>query len=177
MIRYDNDAKEAAYDLHKLQGLSFSKVIEKMRETYPGFSKNTLTAWKNDADLDWDGRHKKFCQALAKRRDKDYLVKFKPINETIKHVREKLYNQIVAALDKNMDIVTDKNLGYILTAFAKLADIELKMTAKGDSGSSIPQVINVIFLILEKDPGIGPLLKTRKNEIVDAIYTVIKADE
>lgn len=177
MVRYDNDAKEAAYDLHKLQGLTFSKVIEKMRETYPGFSKNTLTAWKNNTDLDWDGRHLKFCRDLAKRRDKNYLVKFKPINETIKDVREKVYNQIVAALDRDVDIVTDKNLGYILNSFAKLADIELKMNAKGDSGSSIPQVINVIFLILEKDSSIGPLLKTRKNEIVDAIYTMIKADE
>ena len=46
MKKYTEEAKEKAYEFFKIQGLSFLKVIEKMREEYPTFSKGTLTKWQ-----------------------------------------------------------------------------------------------------------------------------------
>ena len=173
MKKYTEDAKEKAYEFFKIQGLSFLKVIEKMREEYPTFSKGTLTKWKNDPVLDWNGRHRKFCQALTEQKDKELLKQFKPILRTIQDIREKVYDQLIKVLNKG-DVVNEKNIGYVLSSFVKMGELEHKMTGGHQTAPPVKQVINVILMVLERDPHFGPLLKMHKNTIEDAIFKEIK---
>ena len=173
MKKYTEEAKEKAYEFFKIQGLSFLKVIEKMREEYPTFSKGTLTKWKNDPELDWNGRHRKFCQALAVKRDEERLKQFKPILRTIQDIREKVYDQLITALGKG-EVVNDKNIVYVLSSFVKMAEMESKLTGGGKTVTPVIEVVMVILTVLERDPHFGPLLKTHKNTIEDAIFEEIK---
>ena len=71
MGKYKAEVQEKAYELFMIQQLSFLEVMKRMREAYQTFSKNTLTKWKNDPKLGWEGRYEQYCRALAEKSDRN----------------------------------------------------------------------------------------------------------
>jgi len=51
--------------------------------------------------------------------------------------------------------------------------MENKMSGGGKSGTPVKEVMTVIFMMLEKNPNIGPVLRQYKQEIEDAIFKEI----
>jgi len=173
MAKYGHEAKEKAYELWYIQRLPFTKVIARMREEYPTLAYNTLTKWSKDRRLAWDIRYDEYCRTLERQADKKRVKEMVPIVTAIEEIREKVYNQLVSCLEKNADVVTEKNIGLVLASFVRLGELEYRMKGKS-SDTPYKKVINVLILALEKNPNIGPLIKAHKNEIVDAIIEEIK---
>jgi mevalonate kinase len=176
MNKYDAEAYDKAYQLIMVEARPMDEVLMVMREDYPKLSRATLYRWKRRKRTDWEERYKNYCTALEAKTDKELLKQYTPMLKTIQEVREKVYDRLIGALG-NTDIINDKNIGKVLYSFAKLGELEYKMTG-GGRGESPPvkQVIGVIFMVLERDPVVGPALKTNRDSIVDAIFEEIKSE-
>ena len=175
MSKCPPEVREKAYDLFMIQQLPYEEAVRKMREEYPTFAKNNLTKWKNDPELNWEGRYKEYCKALAIKSDKERVKKIKPMVYCIEEIRDKLYDQLIAFLEKG-DCLTVKNIGLVLTAFVRLGDLEYKMKGGRHSMTPVQQVINIIIMALEKNPNVGPVIKAHKHEIIDAVFEEIKGE-
>lgn len=175
MGKYGAEAQEKAYELMMVQQLSFMEVIQRMREEYPTFSKGTLTKWKNSQKLDWEGRYQKYCDKLAEVSDKERLKKVKPIVQAVEEIRDGVYNQLVTALKSESTVITEKNIGLVLTAFARMGELEYKMKGGKRSYTPMKQVIGIIFMALEKNPNVGPVITAYKKEIEEAIFEEIQS--
>jgi len=175
MSKYKAEVQEKAYELFMIQQLSFTEVMKRMREGYPTFAKNTLTKWKNDSKLGWAGRYDQYCRALAEKSDKERIKKIKPIVEVIEDIRDKIYERLLTALKRD-NIVTEKNIGLVLSAFVRMSDLEYKMKGGRQFQTPAKQVINIILAVLEKNPRVGPAIKASKREIVDAIFEEIEGE-
>ena len=173
-VKYGAEAHEKAYELMMVQHLPFTDVIRKMREQYTTFSKGTLTKWKNSPKMDWEGRYQKYCDKLAEKSDKERLKKIKPIVEAIEEIRDGVYNQLVNALKSESTVITEKNIGLVLTAFARMGELEYKMKGGKRSYTPMKQVIGIIFMALEKNPNVGPIITSYKKEIEEAIFEEIQ---
>lgn len=169
MSKYGAEIQEKAYDLFMIQQLSFMDVIRKMH-----ISKGTLTKWKNDPKLDWEGRYSKHCEAIAEKNDAERIKKIKPILYTIQDIREKVYNELITFLEKG-DTITDKNLGLVLSSFVKMGDLEYRISGGNRAMTPVRQVINVLIMVLEKNPNVGPVIAAHKSEIEEAIFEEIKS--
>ena len=55
-----------------------------------------------------------------------------------------------------------------------MAEMESKLTGGGKTVTPVKEVVMVILTVLDRDPHFGPLLKTHKNTIEDAIFEEIK---
>jgi len=175
MSKCPPEVKERAFELFMIQQLPYEETIRRMREEFPKFAKNNLTKWKNDPELNWEGRYKKYCKALAVKSDKERVKKIKPMVEAIEEIRDKVYDQLITCLKKD-DLITDKNIGLVLSAFARLGGLEYKMKGKKHSAAPIRQVINVLIMVLEKNPNVGPVIAAHKHEIEEAIFEEIKSE-
>jgi hypothetical protein len=172
MAKYGPDAQETAYQLMMIQQKPFPEVIKIMRETYPTFSKGTLTKWRNDVMLDWAGRYEKHRSAIAAKTDKELARQVKPILGTIQELREKVFTQLVEYLE-GKNIITDKNVAHVLASFVKLGDLEFKMTGGAQPSTPVSQVVKVLIMVIEKNPNIGPVFRAHKDEIIDAVFEEI----
>jgi len=177
MAKYNAEAQEKAYDLRMIQQLSFLEVWRKMREKYPTFSKGILTKWLNDPNLDWEGRYNEYCRAIVKKNDEERVKQIVPIVTAIEDIRDKVYNKLVTFLGAEKTVITEKNIGLVLSSFVKMGDLEYKIKGGKHSMTPVKQVINVIIMALEKNPNIGPVIKAHRGEIVDAVFEEIKGEK
>ena len=179
MGKYGAEAQEKAYELFMMQRKPFQEVMRQMKAEFPSFSKGTLTKWINDKGLDWSGRYRKYCDALAEKNDAVRVKAITPMITAVQDIREETYKQIMKILEKTNEkeetLVSEKNLANVLKAFAELAQIELRMTGSG-SRTPVNQVINVIFMVIENDPNIGPVFKQYKNKLQSAIIAEIEGE-
>jgi len=174
MAKYKAEAQEKAYDLKMIQQFSFLEVWKRMREEYPTFSKGTLTKWMNDPNLDWEERYNKYCRALATKNDEKRVKQIVPIVTAIEDIRDKVYNNLVTFLGTENVVITEKNIGLVLSSFVKMGDLEYKIKGGSHSTTPVKQVINVLIMVLEKNPNVGPVIKAHKQEIEEAIFEEIK---
>ena len=172
MAKYDAAAKEKAYELLMIQAVPHQVVVREMKKNYPTFATNTLTSWRHDPKLNWEGRYQNYCQAIAARTDKELVKSIKPVLHTIQDIREKVYNKLVKFLERD-DVITERNIGLVLSSFVKMADLEFKIAGGGKSSPPVKEVMAVVFMILERHSKIGPEMRMYKNEIEDAIYKEI----
>ena len=177
MAKYGPEVQEKAFELFKIQGLPFMQVIKEMRKEYPTFCKGILTKWKNDTVLDWEGRYYRHCQTIAKKNDEERVKQFKPVLQTIQDIREEVYNQLVDFLKKQKGVITDTNIGHVLSSFVKLGELEYKMTGGGQTMTPVKQVINVLLLVIEKNPNVGPVFQAYKHEIEEAVFEMLKSEK
>ena len=175
MAKYNSEAQEKAYDLKMIQQLSFLEVWRKMREEYPTFSKGILTKWLNDPNLDWECRYNAYCRTIVEKNDKERVKQIVPIVTAIEDIRDKVYNKLVTFLKTENIVITEKNIGLVLSSFVKMGDLEYKIKGGGNSITPVKQVINVLIMVLEKNPNIGPIIKAHKHEIEEAIFAEIKS--
>lgn len=176
MSKYGAEVQEKAYELYMVQQLSFLDTLKKMREEYPKFSKGTLTKWKNDPVLEWEGRYAKYARELAEKNDIERAKKITPILHTIQDIREQVYLKLIDFLEKS-DVITDKNIGHVLSSFVKMGELEYKMTGGTQSGTPVKQVINVLLMVIEKNPNVGPVFKAYKSEIENSVFKMIQGLE
>ena len=172
MAKYDAEAKEKAYELLMIQAVPHQVVVRIMKEDYPTFATNTLTSWRHDPKLNWTGRYQSYCEAIAAKNDKELIRSVKPILSTIQEIREKVYNKLVKFLERD-DVITEKNIGFVLSSFVKMADLEFKIAGGGRSSPPVKEVMMVVFMMLEKHPKIGPEMRMYKHEIEEAVYKEI----
>ena len=174
MGKYAYQVTEEAYELLMIQGLKVREVVRRMREKHPTFCWRTLSKWKKDKELDWEGRHREHCKATAKKADADRVKKFTSIISAVKEVREETYLKLVTILKKDASI-TEKNLGLVMNAFTRLIDLEIKLTGKQQTETPIKQVVYIILMALEKNPTVGPMIVAHKKEIEEAIFEEIQS--
>jgi hypothetical protein len=172
MAKYGAEAQEKAYELMMIRQLPFMDVVRQMREEYPTFAKGTLTKWKNDVRLDWAGRYERHRRAIAEKSDAERVKQIKPVLHTIQDIRESVYNQLVEFL-KGKRVITDKNVGLVLSSFVKLSDLEYKMTGGRRTSTPVNQVVQILIMVLEKNKNVGPVIKAHRNEIIEAVFEEI----
>ncbi|OPL13696.1 MAG: hypothetical protein AVO39_10180 [delta proteobacterium MLS_D] len=174
MGKYKAEVKEKAYELFMIQQMPFLRVVDMMKQDYPTFSKGTLTKWKNDPKLDWEGRYQTYCTAIAIRNDAELAKKTRPILDTLRITRQKVFEEIKDLFDDKTRVINEKNIGLVLSSFVRMCDLEVKMTGGAQNQTSAAQIVQVIIMVLEKDPNVGPVLTAHKTNIVDAIFEEIK---
>lgn len=173
VARYDAGAREKAYVLYKVQQLPIVTVVEKMQAGgYPTFGASTLCRWAKSGELNWDVRYRKYCEEIAAKNDTELVKQATPIVDALREIREKLYDQLRKAIEKD-GMINEKNIGLVLSSFVKMADLEHKMTGGAGTTSSPQQVVGFIIMVLEKDPVIGPHILTRKAAIEDAVFEMM----
>lgn len=181
MSKYGAEVQEKAYELLMIQQLPFQKAMRRMRDEYPTFSGGTLSRWKNDPVLNWEGRYRNYCDKLAERNDLERLRRIKPIVHAVQEIRDDVYNQLVRYMKilvtKKENSINEKNLAQVLTAFSRLVEIEYQMTGGDKSPNQIKNVINIIFIALEKNPTVGPVIRAHKTEIEEAIFEMIAREK
>jgi len=169
MAKYGPEAQEKAYELLMIRRLPFLTAIERMREEYPTFSRGTLTKWKNSAELNWEGRYRAYCEEIQRKTDKELVKQFTPVLKTIQEIREKVYEKLVAFLEGS-DVITDKNVAHVLSSFVKMGELEHKLTGGGSTGAPVKNVVNILLMVIEKNPKVGPMFKAYRQEIIDAVF-------
>lgn len=185
MGRHGVEVQERAYDLYMVQRMPFRQVVQALRAEYGTFSGGTLTKWSHDPALDWDGRYAEYRLALEKKADKLRVKEITPIATAIQEIREDTYQQLrlilkLGEVDENGNTknpIDSKNLGKVLEAFVKLADLEIKKIGDGRKNQvAVIQVITVIFDVIEKTPGLGPVFSAHRQQITEAIFEEIKSE-
>jgi len=173
--KFNAEAQEQAYDLMMVQQMPFTTVVKRMREIYGKFAAGTLSKWKNDTALDWEGRYRKYCEELAAKNDKLRVKEITPMISAIQEIRENIFKQLVTVFEEGNKKITTKNLGSVLLAFTKLADLEYRMSGRGKGNQEpIQKVVNMIFMVLENNPNIRPVIQAHKHELVEAITMQIE---
>lgn len=176
--------QERAYELYMVQRLPFQRVVQMLRSEFGSFSGGTLTKWSHDERLDWDGRYAEYRLQVAKEADKKRVKEITPIATAIQEIREDTYQQLKTILklgepDENGDVrnpIDSKNLGQVLQAFTRLVDLEMRRVGDGKTPQvGVVQVINVIFQVIEKTPGVGPVFSAHRKEIAEAVFEEIES--
>lgn len=176
-MKYGPEVQERAYELRMLEGLSTRAATQKMRETWPKFDYRLLRKWEADPVLDWNGRYAEHRRKLAAKSDEARLKAMTPIMEAVQTVREELYQKVIGILrlKDGQNPVNEKNLAQVLRAFNDLCDMELRRIGGGpDMRKPLVEVIEVIFMVIERTPNVGPVFKAHRREIVDAVYEIIE---
>jgi hypothetical protein len=183
--KHSVEVQERAYDLYMVQRTPFHRVVQMLRDEFGSFSSGTLTKWSHDADLDWDGRYAEYRLRVAQEADKRRVKDITPIATAIQEIREDTYQQLRIILqlgepDKDGNVkspIDSKNLGKVLEAFVKLADLEMRRIGDGRRNQvGVVQVITVIFDVIEKTPGVGPVFAAHRQQITEAIFEEIKSE-
>lgn len=174
MPKYDADVQEKAYQLHMIEQKTIKDTVAIMKHEHPAFSHNPLLRWKASPVLDWDGRYQRYIRAAQDKTDKALMKKITPIINVIQEIREQTYLVLREVIRR--ESVTEKNLGPVLMAFVKMGELEFKMTGGSKSNTPINHVVNMLIMVLEKDPVLGPLLSTRKIEISEAVFEMITSE-
>lgn len=185
MGKHAIEVQERAYELYMVERRPFSQVVQMLRGEFGVFSGGTLTKWSHDPRLDWDGRYAEYRLALEKAADKKRVKEITPIATAIQEIREDTYQQLRIILklgeaDENGNVkspIDAKNIGKVLEAFVKLADLEIRKVGDGRRNQvPIIQVVQVIFDVIEKTPGVGPVFAAHRQHITEAIFEEIKGE-
>ncbi len=185
MGKHGLEVQEKAYEMYMVQRMAFHRVVEALRREYGTFSSGTLTKWSHDPALDWNGRYAEYRLQVAKEADKKRVTEITPIATCIQEIREDTYQQLKAILKlgqtdkdgKPIFPIDAKNLGQVLQGFTKLVDLELRKVGDGSAQKfGVAQVINVIFTVIERTEGVGPVFTAHRKEIAEAIFEEIKGE-
>lgn len=183
MGKHAIEVLERAYELYMVQQTPHHKAVAMLRQEFGTFSSGTLTKWSHDEGLDWAGRYAKYRLALEREADKHRARDITPIATAIQEIREDTYQQLriilkLGEMDENGNTknpIDSKNIGKVLEAFVKLADLEMKRVGNGRKNQiAVVQVVMVIFDVIEKTPGVGPVFAAHRQQITDAIFEEMK---
>ena len=179
--RYGPEGQERAYEMLMIEGKPCAEVVRRIRETCPKFSHTQLYRWKHDAKLDWDGRSERYRREIAEKNDLERVKAMTPIMTSVQTIREETYLLLLDILQlkdkdgKRVNPIDGKNIGQVMKAFVQLADMELRRFGTGSGKqASVEQVIQVIFMAIERTPNVGPVFLAHRQEITDAVFEIIE---
>jgi len=179
--RYGPDVQERAYEMLMIEGKPCAEVVRRIRETCPKFSHTQLYRWKHDKALDWDGRAERYRREIAEKSDAERLKNITPIMTAVQTIREETYLRLIDLFklkDKDgnpTNPIDAKNIGQVMKAFVQLADMEMRRFGAGSGRqASVEQVIQVIFMAIERTPNVGPVFAAHRQEITDAVFEIIE---
>jgi len=175
MHKYAAEVQEKAFELHVVKRLTVAETVRKMREEYPKFAQNTLSHWIKDPVLNWQARYEKYLVKVGEKNDKDRARKVKPIVRAVEEIRDDVYKQLIKALH-DTDLINERNIGVVLSSFAKLGELEYRIKGGRHAMTPVKEVIGIIFMILEKNPNVRPVITAYRREIEKAIFEEIKGD-